>query len=203
MLKLGPGSGEIPPPMAIFLNLNLNPNPSLLWRLLPLSCSTTTRTLASKKQMTLTALPFKPEHALDSQPAHLVQASAGERKWLCFALGLGSGNKDRLAGRGSLAALIAALRMLTPGPSCAAAALPGDARPFRPMPAAFKCSNHRCLLCSAAGWVLLSTGMSRLSEELERVVRNQREGRNVVRQSNAVPTHWCSLPRGGGEEKPH
>ena len=61
MLKLGPGSGEIPPPMAIFLNLNLNLNlnPSLLWRLLPLSCSTTTRTLASKKQMTLTALPFK------------------------------------------------------------------------------------------------------------------------------------------------
>ena len=120
MLKLGPGSGEIPPPMAIFLTLNLNLNPSLLWRLLPLSCSTTTRTLASKKQMTLTALPFKPEHALDSQPAHLVKPLL--EKWLCFALGLGSGNKDRLAGRGSLAALIAALRMPNTGHSCAAAA---------------------------------------------------------------------------------
>ena len=122
-MKLGPGSGEIPPPMAIFLflNLNLNLNPSLLWRLLPLSCSTTTRTLASKKQITLTALPFKPEHALDSQPAHLVKPLP-ERKWLCFALGLGSGNKDRLAGRGSLAALIAALRMPNTGHSCAAAA---------------------------------------------------------------------------------
>ena len=88
------------------------------------------------------------------------------------ALGLGPGNKDRLAGRGSLAALIAALRMLTPGPSCAAAALPGDARPFRPMPAAFKCSNHRCLLCLAGGWVLLLTGVRTFSDKLLGMVRN-------------------------------
>ena len=138
MLKLGPGSGEIPPPMAIFLNLNLNLflNPSLLWRLLPLSCSTTTRTLASKKQMTLTALPFKPEHALDSQPAHLVkplQVRVGRNG---FALHLGWVRVTKTDWQGEAAWPRSLPHCACPTPATAAQPplQTGDGRAFKPMP---------------------------------------------------------------------